>query len=93
MEMLASGVVLTGGASLLEGLPELAEQIFDHPAKIARPNIYSSNQQETLGPEYATSVGLVRYAQLSANAGKLGSSKKHGSKVFSRIKNIFSEYF
>lgn len=92
-ESLAAGVILTGGGSQLEGLPELAEQIFDLPAKVSRPTVFLDDQQQGLGPEFATAVGLVRYSQLSKISGKKSSSGHRRQGMLSRIKNIFSEYF
>jgi cell division protein FtsA len=92
-ESLASGVVLTGGASQLEGIPELAEQIFDLPAKLARPEYNVEGREDITGPDCAVAVGLVRYGMMSEQAvgGKRG--KKRGPKFVERIKSIFSEYF
>ncbi|MCP4583327.1 MAG: cell division protein FtsA [candidate division Zixibacteria bacterium] len=92
-ESLASGVVLTGGASQLEGIPELAEQIFDLPAKLARPEYSIEESEDITGPDCAVAVGLVRYGLMSERAvgGKRG--KKRGPKFVDRIKSIFSEYF
>jgi cell division protein FtsA len=92
-ESLASGVVLTGGASQLEGIPELAEQIFNLPAKLAGPQCTVEGRDEIIGPDCAVAIGLVRYGILSEQSltGKHG--KKRGPKFVERIKSIFSEYF
>ncbi|RKX18456.1 MAG: cell division protein FtsA [Candidatus Zixiibacteriota bacterium] len=92
-ESLASGIVLTGGASQLEGIPELAEQLFDLPAKLVRPECVIESGQQLPGPEFTASVGLVRYALMSEQPVKTRAIKKRGLKVFEKIKNIFSEYF
>lgn len=93
IESLASGVILTGGASQLRGLPELAEQIFDLPAKIARPTVFLNGQEQVLGPEFSTGVGLVKYGLLSIQSGPGKSGKKRGLGIISKIKDVFSEYF
>jgi cell division protein FtsA len=93
IESLASGVILTGGASQLRGLPELAEQIFDLPAKIARPTVFLNGQEQTLGPEFSTGVGLVKYGLLSSRLVSSKSGKKRGFGIISKIKDVFSEYF
>jgi cell division protein FtsA len=92
-ESLASGVVLTGGGSQLDSVVELAEQIFDLPAKPARPGYTIEGRDDEIGPEYAAVIGLVRYGLQSEQAaiGKLG--KRKGPGLFEKIKNIFSEYF
>jgi cell division protein FtsA len=92
-ESLASGVVLTGGGSQLDSVVELAEQIFDLPAKLARPGYTVEGRDDEIGPEYAAVIGLVRYGLQSEQVaiGKLGKRKRPG--LFEKIKNIFSEYF
>jgi cell division protein FtsA len=92
-ESLASGVVLTGGGSKLASVVELAEQIFDLPAKLARPSYIIEGRDDEIGSEYAAVIGLVRYGLQSEQAviGKMG--KKRGPGLMTKIKNIFSEYF
>lgn len=93
IESLASGVILTGGGSQLRGLPELAEQIFDLPAKLARPVVFLNGQEQILGPEFSTGVGLVKFGLLSSQSGSGKSGKKRGLGLFTKIKDVFSEYF
>jgi cell division protein FtsA len=93
IESLASGVILTGGASQLRGLPELAEQIFDLPAKLARPTVFMDDQDQILGPEFSTGVGLAKYGLLSSQSATGKLSKKRGFGLFTKIKDVFSEYF
>jgi cell division protein FtsA len=86
-------VVLTGGASQLRGLPDLAEQIFDLPVKVARPVVFLNGQEQILGPEYSTAVGLVKFGQLCLQSSAGKSGKKRGLGIFSKIKEVISEYF
>lgn len=58
---IASGVVLTGGASILPGAPELAEQVFDFPVTRATPRGVGGLVDVVKSPMYATGVGLVIY--------------------------------
>ena len=92
-ESLASGVVLTGGASLLKGVPELAEQIFNLPAKLAKGDWLIEGENVLNGPEYATAVGLIRYGFASEESLTGKHSKKRGPKFIEKIKSIFAEYF
>ncbi len=64
LEKVGSGVFLTGGASLIRGFGELADQVFGLP-------VYRPEQPDVSGvhayfrdPQYSTAVGLIRYAQL-----------------------------
>ncbi|MCS6804190.1 MAG: cell division protein FtsA [Acidobacteriota bacterium] len=59
---LGSGVVFTGGGALLAGLPELAEQIFDYPARMGLPLNVSSMTEEIYSPMRATAIGLLHIA-------------------------------
>jgi cell division protein FtsA len=61
LEQLSAGVVLTGGAVLLEGMSELAEEILGVPVRIGFPQGVRGITQLVHGPQYATGVGLVKY--------------------------------
>jgi cell division protein FtsA len=56
-----AGIVLTGGGAHLRGLMELAEKIFNLPARVAAPRGLAEMSEEVSQPEYATAVGLVLY--------------------------------
>lgn len=56
-----SGVVLTGGGSLLRGCQDLAEEVFGLPARIGFPlNLGSGLSKEIESPEFATVAGLIK---------------------------------
>jgi cell division protein FtsA len=59
---LNSGIVLTGGGSILEGMPEIAEQIFDLPIRRGCPADVGGLADHVNSPTFATPVGLVLYA-------------------------------
>ncbi|MFO0670679.1 MAG: cell division protein FtsA [Polyangiaceae bacterium] len=61
LEQLSAGVVLTGGAVLLEGMPEFAEEILGMPVRIGYPTGVKGLTQLVQGPQYSTGVGLVKY--------------------------------
>jgi len=61
LEQLSAGVVLTGGAVLLGGMTEFAEEILGMPVRIGLPNGVKGITQLVHGPEFATGVGLVKY--------------------------------
>jgi cell division protein FtsA len=56
-------VVLTGGASQLTGLPELAAQVLGRPVRIGRPQGISGLPEEAKGPAFAVATGLLVYPQ------------------------------
>ncbi|HEY8551735.1 MAG TPA: cell division FtsA domain-containing protein, partial [Vicinamibacterales bacterium] len=59
---LNSGLVLTGGGAMLEGMAEIAEQIFDLPVRRGYPTGAGGLMDHVNSPEFATAVGLVMYA-------------------------------
>ncbi len=58
---LNSGIVLTGGTALLEGLEEVAEGVFDLPVRRGDPTGIGGLADRVSTPDYATSVGLILY--------------------------------
>ena len=74
LEQVSSGAVLTGGAALMEGMVECAEEILGMPVRLGFPIGIKGIVQLVQGPQYATGVGLVRYgAQLLSEAHARGS--------------------
>jgi cell division protein FtsA len=77
LEQVSSGCVLTGGAALMEGMVECAEEILGMPVRLGFPVGVKGIVQLVQGPQYATGVGLLRYgaqqladrAQQSAQVG------------------------
>jgi cell division protein FtsA len=61
VDMLASGVVITGGSTLLDGMAELAEQVLSLPVRRASPQGVGGLIDVVKSPCYATGVGLVKY--------------------------------
>ena len=60
---LNSGLVITGGGAMLEGMSEIAEQIFDLPIRRGVPTGLGGLSDHVGNPAYATAVGLIRYAE------------------------------
>src|SRR5690606_23588725 len=60
-DMLAAGMVLTGGTSKMEGVVELAEEIFHLPVRIGMPQEVSGLTDIVRNPTYSTAVGLLLY--------------------------------
>lgn len=91
---LNSGIVITGGGAILEGMPELAEQIFDLPIRRGAPSSVGGLADHVNNPTFSTAVGVVQYAQRHApgdgsrlvGAGALG-------RVAGRLRGLFKEFF
>jgi cell division protein FtsA len=75
LEQLSAGAVLTGGAVLLEGMSEFAEEILGMPVRLGYPVGIKGITQLVQGPQFATGVGLVKFgAQALAHARELGAT-------------------
>lgn len=93
-ELLAAGLVITGGSSLLEGMVELAEEIFDMPVRMGRPDGVGGLVDVVSSPMYATGVGLIRYGfhyrqTSSVAAGRGGPTVL--SRFFARVRQWFGD--
>ncbi|WP_261842067.1 cell division protein FtsA [Aliamphritea ceti] len=62
-DMIAAGIVLTGGTAKMEGAVELAEEIFHMPVRLALPKGVKGMADILASPIYATSIGLLQYAK------------------------------
>ncbi|MGB0466957.1 MAG: cell division protein FtsA [Pontibacterium sp.] len=62
-DLVAAGIVLTGGTSKMEGAVELAEEIFHMPVRLAAPKGVRGMADILASPIYATSMGLLLYAR------------------------------
>ncbi len=93
-ERLAAGIVLTGGASKVEGAKELGERIFKMPVRIGRPNHVTGLADIIHNPIYATGVGLLVYALRQRNSQHNVSLTQPSMKsLWSRMKNWFQGNF
>ncbi|HIE27018.1 TPA: cell division protein FtsA [Candidatus Poribacteria bacterium] len=91
---LPTGVVLTGGTSLLTGLDGLAENIFRIPVRIGYPRIENGLVDKVNSPIYATGVGLVLYGGKQRKSGVDTSIKGNlFEEIYKRMQNWFKEYF
>jgi len=61
-DLVAAGIVLTGGTSKMEGAVELAEEIFHMPVRLSNPQGVSGMEDILSNPIYATGMGLLLYA-------------------------------
>lgn len=66
-DLLGAGVVLTGGTSSMQGVCELAEQVFDMPVRVGLPTGVQGLADSVRDPRYSTGVGLALYAASMEN--------------------------
>lgn len=93
-EMIAAGIVLTGGTSKMEGVVELAEEIFHMPVRLASPQGVSGLSDVVNNPMYATGVGLLMYGLKQRESGAVDVVKPDsGVSVVEKIKSWFTGNF
>jgi len=90
--LIAAGIVLTGGASKMEGVIELAEEIFHMPVTLGSPRNVAGLKDIVRNPVYATGVGLLMYGkEREEEQPRRGRSRSGG--IFASIRNWFGENF
>jgi len=92
VHLMTSGAVLTGGCAMLPGLVELAEEIFNIPVKLGKPNSVKSVTDEVYKPNHATGVGLILYGfhNKATASHLLAESETHlFDKIAERMKRWF----
>ena len=89
-DLLASGIVLTGGSSLLPGMVELAEDVFLKPVRVATPD-YSGGLADVMrNPRFSTVMGLLGEARLQRLRGrKVAQQDGSFKRVLARMKEWF----
>ena len=93
-ELIASGVVITGGTAILPGMPELAEQIFNLPVRRGTPVDIGGLADVVNSPIYASGVGLVKYGSMNSQAQKFKVGEDNMfERVSKRLKEMFSDFF
>ena len=89
-DMIPAGIVLTGGTSKMEGVIELAEEIFHMPVRLGSPQHVSGLVDIVSNPIYSTGVGLLLYGQQQQQEGRTTPySKEKSSSLLHKIKQWF----
>jgi len=90
--MVAAGLVMTGGASRIEGAEELAEEVFHMPVRLATPHGVSGLSDVVSNAIYATGVGLLLYGS-RADSNRTLSASGGGDDFVGRLKSWFRGEF
>lgn len=93
-DMVAAGIVLTGGSSKMEGAVELAEEVFHMPVRLGVPQHVSGLGDVVRNPIHSTGVGLLVYAR--SKAGREAEEMLVGAgirDVWGRMKSWFQGNF
>ncbi|MCB9650727.1 MAG: cell division protein FtsA [Deltaproteobacteria bacterium] len=93
-DLLASGVVVTGGSAQLSGIEEIAEDVLGLPIRFGQPKGIGGLVDVVRSPAYATAVGLVQYG---AKELSLGKGRRVESSLYQRttkkISNWLGDFF
>jgi cell division protein FtsA len=93
-DLVAAGIVLTGGTARIEGAVELAEEIFHMPVRVGAPANVKGLGDIVKNPIYATGVGLLQYGIRQQKDGKPGVDVEESrTSVIARIKRWIGDNF
>ncbi len=87
---LASGIVLTGGSVMMDGVVGLAERVFNLPVRLGMPHGVEGIDETLASPDYAAAVGLARYG--AEPRGHLPGLVDDGH-LFNRVRRRMVEWF
>jgi cell division protein FtsA len=88
--VIPSGLVITGGTALLEGVTEVAESVFNLPARRGKPRGIGGLVDVVNNPMYATGVGLVMYGARHQNSKKFRIRDRN---IFNRVMTRMKKWF
>ncbi len=89
-EEIRSGIVLTGGAALLDGITEVAESVFEVPVRLGNPHGINGLVDVVNNPMYSTGVGLVLYGAKDEGRKKF---RIRDANIFHRIISRMKKWF
>lgn len=91
-DMLAAGLVLTGGGCMLEGCVESAERVIGMPARIGVPRDIVGLKDRVATPQFSNAVGLLKYGvRMSRFRGRVRFEKKKGG-LLKKVKGWLEDY-
>ena len=92
-ELLSSGIVLTGGSAVMQGMVELGEEIFHMPVRIGLPRYAGGLADVVKSPRYATAMGLLFEGVAQLQAGRVSQQNGSVRAVFGRMRDWFQRNF
>ena len=94
-ELIAAGIVITGGSAKMEGAVELAEEVFHMPVRLGSPQYVEGLMDVVRNPIYATGVGLLLYGfeSMSRRTTRGAPISSNLGDVWDRMKSWFSGQF
>lgn len=92
-DLVPAGIVLTGGTSKMEGVVELAEEIFHMPVRVGYPHAVHGMADIVRNPIYATSVGLLHYGFQHSGETPRSAASGTGAGWWARLRAWISRNF
>jgi len=92
-ELLSSGVVLTGGSAVMQGMVELGEEIFHMPVRVGLPKYSGGLADVVRNARYATAVGLLLEGVQQVRQGQLSRQDGSVRAVLGRMREWFQRNF
>ncbi|NND44853.1 MAG: cell division protein FtsA [Xanthomonadales bacterium] len=92
-DLVPAGVVLTGGAAKMEGVADLAEEVFHMPVRIGAPQYVSGLSDVVSNEIHATGVGLLLYGARSDHIPTSGYGTSSSDSMWGRVKSWFRGEF
>jgi cell division protein FtsA len=92
-DLLAAGVVVTGGGAMLQGCAELAEEVFGMPVTMGRPRGITGLADAVSQPLYSTGVGLVLFGLHHRNRNYMSEDEDFFDSILSRMKRWVRNFF
>ena len=94
-DLIPAGIVLTGGTSKMEGVVELAEEIFHMPVRIGAPSRVKGLTDIVRNPIYSTAVGLLEYGAVQSRQSNARSrlAQSNGPGMFTKMKDWIQSNF
>ena len=92
-ELLSSGIVLTGGSSVMQGMVELGEEIFHMPVRLGVPRYAGGLSEVVRNPRYATVVGLLLEGVVQTQRGLIARQGWSFKQVMNRMREWLQRNF
>jgi cell division protein FtsA len=92
-ELLSSGIVLTGGSSVMQGMVELGEEIFHMPVRLGVPRYVGGLSEVVQNPRYATAMGLLLEGKSQMERGIVARQSGNFKVTLRRMREWFQKNF
>jgi cell division protein FtsA len=89
LEMIAAGIVITGGSARMEGAVELAEEVFHMPVRVGMPQDISGMSEVMRNPIYSTGIGLLLMGHMNRSRITEPMGEEEAMSVWARMRSWF----